>query len=116
MPGVSTAKLDDLAFKFITEELKCIPANIGYGGFPKTLCTSVNNVICHGIPSEDKILKNGDIVNIDVTVIHEGWHGDTSQMFLVGKVAPHAKRLVDITKIAFLQASIKLSLAQSLGI
>ena len=98
VPGVSTAKLDDLAFKFITEELKCIPANIGYGGFPKTLCTSVNNVICHGIPSEDKILKNGDIVNIDVTVIHEGWHGDTSQMFLVGKVAPHAKRLVDITK------------------
>ena len=58
VPGVSTAKLDDIAFKFITEELKCIPANIGYGGFPKTLCTSVNNVICHGIPSEDKILKN----------------------------------------------------------
>ena len=98
VPGVNTAQLDDLAYKFITEELKCIPANIGYSGFPKTLCTSVNNVICHGIPSEDKILKNGDIVNIDVTVINDGWHGDTSQMFLVGNVAPHTKRLVDITK------------------
>ena len=98
VPGVNTAKLDYLAYKFITEELKCIPANIGYSGFPKTLCTSVNNVICHGIPSKDKILKNGDIVNIDVTVINDGWHGDTSQMFLVGNVAPHAKRLVDITK------------------
>ena len=98
IPGIGTAKLDSLAFKFITEELQCIPANIGYGGFPKTLCTSLNNVICHGIPSEDKILKNGDIVNIDVTVIDDGWHGDTSQMFFVGKVAPHAKRLVNVTK------------------
>ena len=98
VPGVSTAELDSLAFKFITEELKCIPANIGYSGFPKTLCTSINNVICHGIPSETKILKNGDIVHIDVTVIDDEWHGDTSQMYLVGNVAPHAKRLVDITK------------------
>ena len=98
VPGVSTAELDSLAFKFITEELKCIPANIGYGGFPKTLCTSINNVICHGIPSETKILKDGDIVNIDVTVIDDEWHGDTSQMYLVGNVAPHAKRLVDVTK------------------
>ena len=98
VPGVTTGELDDIAFKFITEELKCIPANIGYSGFPKTLCTSINNVICHGIPTKDKTLKNGDIVNIDVTVIHDGWHGDTSRMYLVGKVPAHAKRLVDITK------------------
>ena len=86
VPGVTTGELDDIAFKFITEELKCIPANIGYSGFPKTLCTSINNVICHGIPTKDKTLKNGDIVNIDVTVIDDGWHGDTSRMYLVGKV------------------------------
>ena len=98
VPGVTTGELDNLAFKFITEELKCIPANIGYSGFPKTLCTSINNVICHGIPSETKALKSGDIVNIDVTVIDDGWHGDTSRMYLVGKVPAHAKRLVDVTK------------------
>ena len=97
-PGVTTGELDQLAFDYITEELKCIPANIGYSGFPKTLCTSINNVICHGIPSEAKALKNGDIVNIDVTVIDDGWHGDTSRMYLVGKVPAHAKRLVDVTK------------------
>ena len=98
VPGVTTGELDDIAFKFITEELKCIPANIGYSGFPKTLCTSINNVICHGIPTKDKTLKNGDIVNIDVTVIDDGWHGDTSRMYLIGKVPAHAKRLVDVTK------------------
>ena len=98
VPGVTTGELDQLAFDYITEELKCIPANIGYSGFPKTLCTSINNVICHGIPSEAKVLKNGDIVNIDVTVIDDGWHGDTSRMYLVGKVPAHAKRLVDVTK------------------
>lgn len=97
-PGVTTGELDDIAFKYITEELKCIPANIGYSGFPKTLCTSINNVICHGIPTENKKLKNGDIVNIDVTVIYDGWHGDTSRMYLVGKVPAHARRLVDVTK------------------
>jgi methionyl aminopeptidase len=98
VPGITTGELDQLAFDYITEELKCIPANIGYSGFPKTLCTSINNVICHGIPSEAKALKNGDIVNIDVTVIDDGWHGDTSRMYLVGKVPAHAKRLVDVTK------------------
>ena len=98
VPGVTTGELDQLAFDYITEELKCIPANIGYSGFPKTLCTSINNVICHGIPNEAKALKNGDIVNIDVTVIDDGWHGDTSRMYLVGKVPAHAKRLVDVTK------------------
>lgn len=98
VPGVTTARLDEIAFEYITQELKCIPANIGYGGFPKTLCTSVNNVICHGIPNEDKVLKNGDIVNIDVTVIDNEWHGDTSRMYHVGKVPAHADRLVRITK------------------
>ena len=84
--------------KNITEELKCIPANVGYNDYPKTLCTSINDVICHGIPSDKEILKDGDIVNIDITVIVDGWHGDTSKMFLIGKSQPHVKRLVDITR------------------
>ena len=79
-------------------ELKCIPANVGYNDYPKTLCTSINDVICHGIPSDKEILKDGDIVNIDITVIVDGWHGDTSKMFLIGKSQPHVKRLVDITR------------------
>ena len=73
-------------------------ANINYNGYPKTLCTSVNQVVCHGIPSDDRVLKDGDIINIDVTVIEDGWHGDTSKMYLVGKVADHAKRLVEVTQ------------------
>ena len=97
-PGVTTNQLDEIAYKFITEELKCIPANINYNGDPKTLCTSVNQVVCHGIPSDDRVLKDGDIINIDVTVIEDGWHGDTSKMYLVGKVADHAKRLVEVTQ------------------
>ena len=97
-PGVTTNQLDEIAYKFITEELKCIPANINYNGYPKTLCTSVNQVVCHGIPSDDRVLKDGDIINIDVTVIEDGWHGDTSKMYLVGKVADHVKRLVEVTQ------------------
>jgi methionyl aminopeptidase len=96
--GISTEEIDNLAYKYITEELKCIPANVGYNDYPKTLCTSINDVICHGIPSDKEILKDGDIVNIDITVIVDGWHGDTSKMFLIGKSQPHVKRLVDITR------------------
>jgi methionyl aminopeptidase len=77
---------------------KTIPANVGYRGYEKTICSSVNQVICHGIPDKNKILKNGDILNIDVTVIKDGWHGDTSKMFLVGKCQPHNERLVKVTQ------------------
>ena len=76
---------------------KAIPANVGYKGFPKTICTSVNHVICHGIPSPGKVLKDGDIVNIDVTVIKDGWHGDTSRMYYVGKPDVRAQRLCTVT-------------------
>jgi methionyl aminopeptidase len=72
---------------------QAVPANLNYRGFPKTICTSVNHVVCHGIPN-DKRLKNGDIINIDVTVIRDGFHGDTSRMYFVGKPLPHAQRLV----------------------
>ena len=96
-PGISTEELDRIAHEHIVKVQKTIPANVGYRGFPKTLCTSVNNVICHGIPSESKVLKDGDIVNIDVTVIKDGWHGDTSRMYYVGTPSVMAKRLVDTT-------------------
>lgn len=98
VPGVSTEELDNICFKHITEVQKAVPANVGYRGYEKTICASVNQVICHGIPSLNKILKNGDIINIDVTVLKDGWHGDTSKMFLVGKTQPHNERLVKVTQ------------------
>ncbi|MCK9507380.1 MAG: type I methionyl aminopeptidase [Pigmentiphaga sp.] len=97
VPGVSTEELDRRCFEFITKAQKAIPANVGYHGFPKTLCTSVNGVVCHGIPNEKDVLEDGDIVNIDVTVIHEGWHGDTSRMFYAGEPSPEARKLMDVT-------------------
>ena len=99
-PGVTTEALDRICYDYIVGVQQAIPANVGYKGFPKTVCTSVNNVICHGIPSEAKVLKDGDIVNIDVTVIKDGWHGDTSRMYCAGTPSTMAKRLVDVTREA----------------
>jgi methionyl aminopeptidase len=101
-PGVTTEHLDQLAYDHIVNVQKAVPANVGYKGFPKTLCTSVNHVICHGIPNPGKQLKDGDIVNIDVTVIKDGWHGDTSRMYYAGEPSVLAKRLVDTTLEAML--------------
>ncbi|MDB9967897.1 type I methionyl aminopeptidase [Gammaproteobacteria bacterium] len=98
VPGVSTGELDRICHDYIVDNQQSIPANVGYNGFKKTICSSVNQVICHGIPSEKKILKDGDILNIDVTVIRDGWHGDTSKMFLVGKTQPYNERLVRVTQ------------------
>ena len=97
-PGISTGELDKICHDYIVDVQKAIPANIGYRGFEKTLCTSINQVICHGIPDDSRILKSGDIMNIDVTVIKDGWHGDTSKMYLVGKVQAHNERLVKVTQ------------------
>ena len=97
-PGISTEKLDDICHDYIVKNQKAIPANVGYRGFEKTLCTSINQVVCHGIPSAKKILRDGDIINIDVTVLKDGWHGDTSKMFLVGKTKAHNERLVKVTQ------------------
>ena len=93
--GVTTGALDRLCHDFITSH-GAIPAPLNYRGFPKSICTSVNHVVCHGIPGE-KRLQRGDIVNIDVTVIADGWHGDTSRMFFIGEVGRKARRLVDLT-------------------
>jgi len=103
-PGVSTEKLDQLCHDYIVDELQAIPAPLNYrngpGGvpFPKSICTSVNHVVCHGIPSERKILKNGDILNIDITVIKDEFHGDTSKMFTVGNPGILAQRLIRVTQ------------------
>jgi methionyl aminopeptidase len=97
VPGVTTEELDRRCHDYIRRVQKATPANVGYHGFPKTLCTSVNGVVCHGIPNEREVLKDGDIVNIDVTVIKDGWHGDTSRMYHVGQPGDAQKRLVDTT-------------------
>ena len=99
VPGVSTEELDRICYEHIVNVQKAIPANVNYRGFPKTICSSVNHVVCHGIPG-DKRLKSGDIMNIDVTVIKDGFHGDTSRMYAVGKLAPHAHRLSEICREA----------------
>ena len=94
--GVSTEELDRICHEYIVNVQRAIPAPLGYRGYPKSICTSVNHVVCHGIPG-DRRLKQGDIVNIDVTVIKDGFHGDSSRMYVVGKVQPHAQRLIDVT-------------------
>jgi len=96
--GVSTGELDRICHEYIVDELDAVPAPLNYKGFPKSICTSVNDVVCHGIPNDRKVLKSGDIVNIDITVIKDGYHGDTSKMFCPGKTAPHAERLVEVTR------------------
>jgi methionyl aminopeptidase len=97
VPGVTTDELNARCHEYIVNVQHAVPAPLNYRGFPKSICTSVNHVVCHGIPSPDKRLKQGDIVNVDVTVIKDGWHGDTSRMYAVGKIAPAAQRLIDIT-------------------
>jgi methionyl aminopeptidase len=96
--GVTTGELDRICHDYITGTQKAIPAPLNYNGFPKSICTSVNDVICHGIPSDNKRLKSGDIVNIDVTVIKDEYHGDSSIMVPVGDVATHAQRLIQVTQ------------------
>ncbi len=95
-PGITTEELDRLCHDYIVNVQKAIPAPLNYKGFPKSICTSVNHQVCHGIPGP-RVLKNGDILNIDVTVIKDGWHGDTSRMYFVGEPSIQARRLVRVT-------------------
>jgi methionyl aminopeptidase len=99
VPGVTTEELDRICHDYIVGVQQAIPAPLNYKGFPKSICTSVNHQVCHGIPGPKK-LKNGDIVNIDITVIKDGYHGDTSKMFLLGEASIRARRLVKITQDA----------------
>lgn len=95
-PGITTEELDRICHDYMINVQQVVPAPLNYRGFPKSICTSVNHQVCHGIPN-DKRLKKGDIVNIDITVIKDGWHGDTSKMFCVGEPNIRARRLIDVT-------------------
>ena len=97
-PGISTGELDRICHDYIVNVQQAYPSPLNYHGFPKSICTSLNQVVCHGIPSDSKLLKSGDIINLDITVLKDGYHGDTSAMFLVGKAEAHAERLVRITQ------------------
>ena len=97
-PGVSTGELDRICNDYIVNEQHAVSACLGYHGYPKSVCISINEVVCHGIPDDAKLLKDGDIVNIDVTVIKDGFHGDTSKMFIVGKPTIMGERLCRITQ------------------
>jgi len=101
-PGISTDQIDKLCYEYINDN-KAYSAPLFYRGFPKSCCTSTNHVVCHGIPSE-KILKEGDIVNVDVTAFKEGWHGDTSRMFKIGRIPVKAKKLIDTTFESMMKA------------
>ncbi len=101
-PGISTNKIDKICYEFINDN-KAYSAPLFYRGFPKSCCTSTNHVVCHGIPS-DKILRDGDIVNVDVTAIKEGWHGDTSRMFKVGEISVKAEKLINTTYESMMKA------------
>lgn len=114
VPGVTTETLNTLCHNYITSH-GAIPAPLGYKGFPKSICTSVNHVVCHGIPSSSKILHSGDIINIDVTVILDGWYGDTSRMFKVGKINLLADRLIQVTYDALMKAIDLVKPGTSLG-
>ncbi len=105
-PGVTTEELDAICHRYILEEQRAVPAPLNYRGYPKSICTSVNHVVCHGIPGE-RVLKNGDCLNIDITVIKEGFHGDTSRMFFVGKPKVAAERVSAVSHEAM-----KLGIAQ----
>src|SRR5574344_1719587 len=95
--GMSTAAIDKLVYEY-TVEHGAIPAPLNYEGFPKSVCTSIDEVVCHGIPNEKEILKDGDIINVDVSTIYKGYYSDASRMFLIGNVSEEKKRLVQITK------------------
>ncbi|MFI4853252.1 MAG: type I methionyl aminopeptidase [Candidatus Makana argininalis] len=97
-PGISTGEIDDLCYKYITQKLNVQSASLGYHGFPKSVCISVNEVVCHGIPGYNQILQNGDILNIDIAIFKNGFYGDTSKMFFVGKPSKIAKKLCKIAK------------------
>ncbi len=101
-PGVSTSEIDQLCYQYINDH-KAFSAPLYYRGYPKSCCTSTNHVVCHGIPSK-KILSDGDIINVDVTAIKDGWHGDTSRMFIVGECSIKAKKLIKITYEAMMKA------------
>jgi methionyl aminopeptidase len=113
VPGVTTGRLDEIAHDFVVAH-GGVPAPLNYRGYPKSICTSVNHVVCHGIPG-DKVLKEGDIVNIDVTAIVDGWHGDTSRMYELGEISKKAERLNQVTYEAMMRGIAAIRPGATLG-
>jgi len=113
-PGVTTNELDQICHDYIVNEQQAIPAPLNYRGFPKSICTSVNHVVCHGIPG-DKVLKNGDFVNVDITVIKDGYHGDSSRMFHVGKPTVQGQRVAQIAYDAMMLGIAQVKPGATLG-
>lgn len=105
--NITTNKLNDICHNYITKVLKAYPATLNYNGFPKSICTSVNNEVCHGVP-KNKILKSGDILNIDVTILKDGYHGDTSKMFTIGYISEQSNDMINIAKECLYKAIKKL--------
>lgn len=114
-PGITTMEIDAFCEHYIVDVLKAKPGSKGQYGYPYSVNTSLNHVICHGMPSEKQILKKGDIVNVDVTVIQDGYYGDSSKMFCIGQVAPHAQRLVDVTQQCLYQGILVVKPGATLG-
>src|ERR1700754_4677914 len=112
-PGVSTVSLDAICHEFITAH-GAVPAPLGFRGYPKSICTSINHVVCHGIPGERK-LEAGDILNIDVTVILDGWHGDSSRMYCAGPPSTKARLLIDVTYESLLRGLAEIKPGKTLG-
>jgi len=113
-PGITTGELDEICHAYIVDELDAVPAPLNYRGFPKSICTSLNHVVCHGIPGE-RVLKDGDILNIDITVIQDGWHGDTSKMFFVGEPSTKARRICEIAHQAMVTGIERVKPGATLG-
>ena len=113
-PGINTEELNQLAHKYIVDH-KAIPAPLNYNGFPKSICTSINNVVCHGIPSATQILNEGDIINLDITTILNGFYGDTSATYAVGSISPQASKLIEVTKTSLDMAINNLKPGKSLN-
>lgn len=114
-PGMTTMQVDEFCERYIVDTLKAIPGSKGQYNYPYSVNTSVNHVICHGMPSTKQILKEGDIVNVDITVIHDGFYGDSSKMFCIGNVPSHAKRLVDVTQQCLYQGILMVKPNATLG-
>ena len=113
--GITTGEIDRICHDYIVNVQKAIPAPLNYKGFPKSICTSVNEVICHGIPSDTKKLRNGDIINIDVTVIIDGWFGDSSRMYVAGKLSRKSERLIQVTHDSLMKGIEAVKLGNTFG-
>lgn len=115
-PGITTEEIDSFCHNHIVKNQRAIPACLGYKGFPKSVCTSVNNIACHGIPNDQEVLKDGDVINVDVTVIKDGYHGDTSKMYYVGEVSKEAQHVCEASYTAMMKGIEAIRPGEDIGV